>query len=189
MSHSRREVTLPQEAQALLAGDRKAVARVEAWIREVVRFGGWYVPRPAREDVAQEAFLEVWRSISKPEFSVRSSFQGFVRIIAIRTCIRWLREKPPPKPIARAPVGDLESAVAETDLARRILLRLSPGCRRLIRFRCVVGLPYAEIARMLRRSPGALRVQWSQCLRRARVIHQELLAGHKRTSAIAEAET
>ncbi len=158
----------------LLLGDADAVARVGALLRLMVGERGHFIPPDQRDDVIQEAMLDLWRAIVRPDFTLRHGLDAFVRIVAHRRCLDWMRRRRDTAPLderltsnARRP----DDALIERQTAARrewILARLSEGCRELIRLRVGDRLSYRQIGERLCRSEGALRNQMYKCLVRAR---------------------
>jgi len=120
---------------------------------------------------------EVWQAVNRPGFDFVAGFWGFVEVVTSRRCIDWLRAKRrEPSPVAkdirdqgRNPferVLDGERA----KIASQVLQALEPECRKLIAMRLHEGISYKEIARILGKGEGALRVQFYRCIRSARDV-------------------
>ena len=120
---------------------------------------------------------EVWQAVNRPGFDFAAGFWGFVEIVTSRRCIDWIRaQKGEPVPYTadlrdggRNPferVLDGERA----KIASQVLQALEPECRKLIAMRLHEGISYKEIARILGKSEGALRVQFYRCVRGARDV-------------------
>ena len=155
------------------------MAHVEGMVRRVVRYEGYAIPWDEREDVAQEVLLQLWLAVARPDFDHEQSFEAFLRAIACRRCIDWRRRrramvelKPDLIDRGRGP-EEMTSEVERLRIGRRVLARLSPACRELIRLHAAEEKTYGEIGSMLRRSEGALRVQMHACLKAARAIRAE----------------
>ena len=170
-------LTLSEERliREFLLGDSRAVARVEAMIDRVVRFRGYYVPVDERRDLVQEALLTVCQALSKPGFSVRTGFTAFVRSIAHRRCVDWMRRHRTSLPIeieGPVSVDPPDHQLAEEEekaMALEVLKELPEGCRRLIRLHALDQMTYRQIAALQGRSEGSLRNQMSECLKEARM--------------------
>jgi RNA polymerase sigma factor (sigma-70 family) len=177
-----------EEATAFLRGDPETVRRVRATVTAVVRFRGYFIPPEHRLDIAQDSLLDLTKALRRdPSLSFSSGFESFARTIAHRRCVDYVREarhavdlnetSPPTQP-------DPEQAAIAAErlrLYRRVLQRISPSCRDLLKLR-EKGCRYDEIARASGRSAGALRVQFLECLKRAREIARDLARTHGPTS-------
>jgi RNA polymerase sigma factor (sigma-70 family) len=165
-----------QLVREFLLGRTRAVMHVEAWIRRVVRFRGYYVRYQDRRDLVQQVLLELCEALARPEFVLTSGFAPFVRSLAHRRCVDWIRHRRAPGPLDKAIPSValspdeklLERELAE--LARGILEKLQEPCRDLIRLHVMETLSYRQIAEKLGRSEGALRTQMCECLKTAREI-------------------
>lgn len=186
----------PEEALArqFVAGNEHAVAHVQAMIARVVRFRGYYIPTQDQGDVIQEVMLQLCQAFSRPGFSFTRNMDAFVRSVAHRRCVDWMRQRRVteelPEVMADAAVRP-DGAFLErerSDLALRVLQEMAEPCRDLIRLHAGESMTYPQIARLQGRSEGALRVQMYECLREARRIlgriHREQRrgAGEERSS-------
>ncbi len=114
---------LPDHGLALLAagGDRTAfghlVRRHGAQVRLILRRMGADLARA--DDVAQEAFIAAFRAIA--DFRGETSFPGWIRAIAIRKYLRFLKSEQRWAQV---------SAEAALDAGRAILPDPDPGLRR-----------------------------------------------------------
>ena len=166
--------------QQFRSGDSDAVAHVAALTRLVVRSSAYYIPAGEREDVAQEAVLDIYRTVTRPGFGLRRNLDAIVRSIAHRRCVDWLRRQRAASPIgpdvaAESTRPDRILASKETaELILRTLERLGPSCRDLIRLRVVEDLSFRRIAERLERTEGGVRTRMYKCLREARRIFREL---------------
>ena len=151
-----------QLVRLFLQGDPGAVKHLEALVRRVVRFRGYYVPPQESEDLVQQVLLDLCRALGRPGFNLVQGLPAFARSVAHRRCVDWLRHHHAHDPIdPRLPdAGGLpDEKVAEAErrrLALEILSRLPGPCRDLIRMRLESRLSYGEIARTVGRSEGAL---------------------------------
>lgn len=167
----------PGRQHRSLEGRAYLYARAQAAM--VVRI---YHPIPASEqaDIVQTVLAHACQAMAKPDFVLQKDLGAFIRTLAHRSCINWLR-KPPPHvtvPIDRPSLSPLpdERMIANErqDLATQILERLAPTCRELIQKHVYEGLSYAEIAATTGRTEGALRVEMCKCLKKAKELAQEL---------------
>jgi RNA polymerase sigma factor (sigma-70 family) len=161
------------------ARDGAAILEAEALVARIVAYRGFGFGRAEREDLVQEAMAQIWEAIGGGRFDAARSFEAFVRTVATRRCIdghRSRRATSELSPHLVSPEADPESALLareRAEVGRRLLSGLGDGCRELIRLHATEGLTYAEIGRRLQRSEGALRVQMSECLSRARRLLRE----------------
>jgi len=157
-----------------LQGEAGDVARVEARIVRAVHYRGYYVPAQDCGDLVQEVLLEVYEALGRPGFRFTEGFGAFVRSIAYRRCVDWVRRRrahDPIDPQTPAVAMHPDQRIAEEEqkkLALEILGSLPGACRELIRLHAGARLTYREIARRLGRSEGALRTQMCECLKEAR---------------------
>jgi RNA polymerase sigma factor (sigma-70 family) len=152
----------------------EAMARVAREIDAVVRQRGYFIPADQRADVAQDAHLSLWEECARPGFAVRDGSLPFVRTIAHRRCVDWMRKHRPSAPLdPEMPDGNPRPdthylAREEARLGLLVLQGLREPCRELLRLHTVEGKGYTEIAALLGRSEGALRTQMCECLKQAR---------------------
>jgi RNA polymerase sigma-70 factor, ECF subfamily len=129
----------------------------------------------AAEDVASEVWLEVARGMSGFQGD-ESAFRGWLFTLARRRCVdNWRR-------VARAPVrltadhAELDASMPDsaamgaaerlsTEWALRLIARLPREQAEAIVLRVVAGLEVAQVARILGKSPGAVRVAAHRGLR------------------------
>jgi RNA polymerase sigma factor (sigma-70 family) len=161
------------------ARDGAAILEAETLVARIVAYRGFGFGRAEREDLVQEAMAQIWEAIGGGRFDTGRSFEAFVRTVATRRCIdghRSRRATSELSPHLVSPEADPESALLareRAEVGRRLLSGLGDGCRELIRLHATEGLTYAEIGRRWQRSEGALRVQMSECLSRARRLLRE----------------
>ena len=136
------------------------------------------------EDLTQEAFLQVFRSVGS--FRGDSAFSTWLYRVAVNTVLMKLRRrKAPPllsldepvsseSPSLRRDVGkadaNLFSAIDRIAL-RRAMLELPEGCRRIFALHEVEGYQHHEIAKMLDCSVGNSKSQ----LHKAKMKMRDLL--------------
>jgi RNA polymerase sigma factor (sigma-70 family) len=165
---------------AFLRGEADAVARAAALIRQVIRFKGCGIAASAEPDLIQESMLDLWRAVTRTDFRLSATFESFVRSMAYRRCVDWIRRRRRHEPIDPERASDLpppEQALVraeEVALGARVLAALPESCRELFRLRAVACLPYRQIATLRGRTEGALRTQMWECLREAKRILDRL---------------
>jgi RNA polymerase sigma factor (sigma-70 family) len=163
-------------ARRMQSGDAKAVEVVRQRVRRILAFKGLRIPRQDRDDLEQEILAALWQAIKRSDFDFGAGFWGFVEVVTSRRCIDWLRAKKETYSIeenlrdtGKSPVERvLEDERAK--IASQVLGALDPQCRKIVSMRLHEGMPYRQIARSLRKSEGAVRVQMYRCIRAARDI-------------------
>lgn len=178
-------------ARHLKLGRPEAVQEVRRRVKRMVAYDGLTIPLDERDDLEQEVMADIWRAVTNPGFDFSGGFWGFVEVVTSRRCIDWLRARRDKLALseelaspAKGPLGDaLERERAE--LATEVLSALDARCRELVTLRLRDDLSYAEIARALGGSEGALRVQLHRCVGRARQLVKRI--GRARASDRGEA--
>jgi RNA polymerase sigma-70 factor (ECF subfamily) len=162
LSPPSRETAAPEDV--LIArcaqGDRAAQKVLFTRLRpQVLRHVSYLVRRRAEvDDISQEVFLEVFRSL--PSFQGRSSFSTWVHRITVRATYRHLRRQwkgePPPEirmdegePQADADPGANAEIRDRHARALAILEKLSPKKRLVLLMHDLQGLEAAEIAKLV----------------------------------------
>ncbi len=143
--------------------------------------------RQEAEDLAARVFVQALGHIQEFEPD-RGSFSAWLFTIAHNLAANWYRQRARQKstPLELAPEqeesGDAIEQVAEAESVRRAIAGLPPERQHLIVLRYVEGLSHAEIARILGRSEGAVRMLLLRTLRSLR----EELGPEGRATAIEE---
>lgn len=161
-----------------LEGDAYTHARAQAGL--VVR-SYRKIPRSEQQDIVQTVLAKACQAMARPDFEFRKEPGVFIRTLAHRACINWFRKHRPGVPIefdrpSLSPLP-LDKIIAHerVALATEIMSQLAPACRELIQKHLFEGLSYGEIAAATGRSEGALRVEMTRCLRKARELTRRLL--------------
>lgn len=160
----------------LLRGEVEAVQNVRERIRRILSYRRIKIPDHARDDLEQEIMTDLWQAVNRSGFDFSAGFWGFVETVSARRCIDWLRAQKENMPVVEniCDKGEtpLESVLSgeRSELASQVLEALDPGCRKIINMRLKEGISYREIAQILGRSEGALRVQMHRCIQNARHI-------------------
>lgn len=124
--------------------------------------------REAADDLAQEVFLKAYLAL--PRFQGKSEFGTWLYRISVNHIKDFLRKKGRAKEVSLEDVGEISlsdrdqadkavlEAEAETrrDLVRRSVEGLPDKYRVILTLRDIQGLPYDEISRVLRLSPGTV---------------------------------
>jgi len=141
------------------------------------------------EDLTQEAFLQVFRSISS--FRGDSAFSTWLYRVAVNTVLMKLRRrKSPPivsldepvsseSPSLRRDVGKADlhlSGAIDRITLRRVMQELPEGCRQIFALHEVQGYQHHEIAKMLDCSIGNSKSQ----LHKAKMKMRDLLFPKRR---------
>jgi RNA polymerase sigma-70 factor (ECF subfamily) len=140
------------------------------------------------EDLTQEAFLQVFRSVGS--FRGDSAFSTWLYRVAVNTVLMKLRRKFPPlvsldepvsseSPSLRRDVGKADpelSGVIDRIALRRAMQELPEGCRKIFTLHEVQGYRHQEIARMLDCSVGNSKSQ----LHKAKMKLRDLLFPKRR---------
>lgn len=128
------------------------------------------------EDILQEAFIKVFRSIDQFD-EQRGSLEGWIRRITVNTAIEhWRRRNKRFLELNHGQVPD-QPVVAEADLCMaeeeilQLIAGLPPGFRLIFNLYAIEGYSHAEIAQQLRITESTSRSQ----LARARRLLQEAL--------------
>jgi RNA polymerase sigma-70 factor, ECF subfamily len=170
----------------LRSGDAEALRLVRDRVRRILRFRGLWIPEDELADLEQEVMTQVWRAVNRTGFDPEAGIWGFVEVVTARRCIDWLRSRRASEPLEETWPDTRRDPLRSTlgresrRLAAETLAALDEPCRELISLRIQQDLGFAEIARRLGRSEGALRVQMYRCVRSARRALELLAGGPKR---------
>jgi RNA polymerase sigma-70 factor (ECF subfamily) len=173
---------LRELARQLRKGSPEAVRVVQARVRRILGFRGYRIPAVERQDLEQEIMTQVWQAVNRTGFDPELGFWKFIEVVTARRCIDWLRasrEETELPAEVEAEGGPEKSALAgeRVRLAYAALSQLGKPCRDLIYLRIGMNRSYRELATLLGRSEGALRVQMHRCVERARGIVAEMSRG------------
>lgn len=137
--------------------------------------------RAEAEDLTQEVFLRALRALDRYQ-EMGAPFRAFLATIA-RNLIRthWKTSRAGPITLARWPdlPGDEadpeQSVIVAAELAqlRHALETLSPDYQTVLRLRLLDGRSADEVAALMRRSPGAVRVLQHRALTALRAVLQK----------------
>jgi RNA polymerase sigma-70 factor (ECF subfamily) len=142
--------------------------------------------RTEAEDVVQEAFLRVFRSIGK--FRGDASFYSWLYRIVVNLCLDRSRRAPARSTVlldeeqdvsdAASPVEQDERSAVETRLqVHALLAQLGDDLRVTLLLREVVGLSYVEIAGQLEVPIGTVRSRLSAAREQFRRLWERMEAG------------
>ncbi len=155
-------------------GEKEAFGKLyNIYQKKIYRFVYFMVyDEPLAEDITQNTFLKAWNSISR--FSIeKGSFQSFLYTIARNTVIDYQRKK---KDSVLDPISELYIESGENienefikreegKKVRKSLMFLPEFDRQLIILRYFEEMSYHEIARVVKKNEGALRVKIHRALR------------------------
>jgi len=179
-------------------GDHEAFAQLmRLHQRRVFSLIANLIRRPAEvEDIAQEVFLKVYRSLGR--FDFRAAFSTWLYRIAVNECYDHLRRQRAQKSGAGKEVqlgepGDLEGLAApgrSPDVARQAELRqlveqlfgrLPAHDRLLLGLRELEGLSVEEIAGVMNSKENTVKVQLFRARKRLLELHRRSLARRARS--------
>lgn len=138
------------DARAFDAFYREALPRLRAFVRQLLGDDS------AAEDVAQEAFIQLWRRPNgfDPE---RGSLRAYLFGIGRKRAADWWRER---KTGPDAAVAEMQAGGLAMDASSAIgdaFARLAPDQRSLLWLREVEGQSYAELAEIFEIPVGTVR--------------------------------
>jgi RNA polymerase sigma factor (sigma-70 family) len=174
----------PGTIAAAQAGDERAYAAIYAhYSARIFTLIYRLVPRRAQaEDLLQEVFIEVLRSVST--FTGAGSFGGWLRSIAVNKCLSHLRSpwRRTMLWLDETSIDEIESTHAAPPDASYIdrteletaMSQLSPITRAVVWLHDVEGYTHAEIGQRLNRTASFSKSQ----LARAHARLRELLTTH-----------
>jgi len=158
-----------------MRGAPAAVASATAIVGRAAQTRGYYIPHEERPDLIQEILVDVIREARTHDFQSDASFAAFVRVLAYRRCVDWVRRdrlavrmswNPSVLPAPDEPLLEKE----RLRLGVEVVAKLREGCRTLFALHAGRGLSYGEIGSLLGRTEGALRTQLYECLKAAQKI-------------------
>ena len=119
------------------------------------RFLRWYLgDSQAEEDVAQETFLQLWRTPNGFN-PARAPLKRYLFGIARKRAADWWRRRPAPPP-STVPERQIPAAEAGT-LLENALAHLDPESRTLVWLRQAEGYSYVELAEIFQIPLGTVR--------------------------------
>lgn len=164
-------------AARFLAGDPATVAETIRLIRAAVSARGFYIPFDDRAEVTQEVLMQVWNQLTRPTAEPPRNYPAWVRTIAYRRCVDWMRAYTPAEPVEGdaepAPGASPEGRVLDRErreIGARVLAALREPCRDLIRRYVVEGLTFREIAESTGGLEKTVRNRMYKCIQEARTL-------------------
>lgn len=163
-------------------GSRQAFGEIyRILLPKIFRFV-WYEvhDKQTAEDLTQVTFLRLWKAIHSYD-EEKGSFPSFAFAIARNLIIDWQRKK---RPMSLEVIGEVEKRddtmerLIQHDIVDRVrqaLTLLSAQDRQLVVLRHFEEVPYEEIAKIVGKQEGAVRVQLHRILRQLKGILKESL--------------
>ena len=173
--------------RGFLEGDAASVRQIDVWIGQVLRHPGLRFGNDV-EDVAQQVRRKLLISFRDGRFEGTASLRTYVWRAAQHAAIdhaRHRRTRPSPLSIDDVaepsdPAVSPEKALLQQErraLFALVLDRLEEGCRELFSLIVFDQLSYAEIARRLRTTEGAVKVRALRCREKAVVEFKSVTSG------------
>lgn len=131
--------------------------------------------KPTAEDLTQVTFLRLWKAIRSYD-EEKGSFPSFAFAIARNLIIDWQRKK---RPVSLEKIGEVEKRddtmerLIQHDIVDRVrqaLTLLSTEDRQLVVLRHFEEVPYEEIAKIVGKQEGAVRVKLHRILRQLKKL-------------------
>ena len=129
--------------------------------------------RPAADDIAAETWLQIVRSLARFRGD-EGPFRAWVFTIARNKVIDWRRYESgrptqdlQPEHLDIASADDTENAALEqlsTERALALIATLPPDIAEIVTLRVVAGLDVAQVAKLVHKRPGAVRVSSHRAL-------------------------
>lgn len=137
----------------------------------------WYEVRDKQtaEDLTQVTFLRLWKAINSYD-TEKGSFSSFTFAIARNLIIDWQRKK---RTVSLEAIGEVEERddIVEkliqhdtVDGVRQALATLPDEDRQLVVLRYFEEVPYEEIAKIVGKQEGAVRVKLHRILRQLKKL-------------------
>jgi RNA polymerase sigma-70 factor, ECF subfamily len=161
-----------------------------AKVRCTIGFPLWRFSPSETEDLIQESFLEILRSL--PSFRGDSALSTFIVRIAKNVCISYLRKKTAlkrPKCVSPDPEMqhyllpssnyDYDAALIhneELDFLKSGLTRVTPDCQTIIKLRYFEEKSYEELVSLMNLPLGTISSRLKRCLLKLRDIMQNYSA-------------
>jgi RNA polymerase sigma-70 factor (ECF subfamily) len=176
------ELPFEQTLAAARSGDEQAFAALwRALHPALLRYLRVIAPKIA-DDVASETWLQVVRALAR--FSGdEASFKSWLFTIARNKVTDTVRQAAR-RPIEISDDGDTSAPAAPDDTAAAVIERIDTEAAlaliaqlpadqaEVVMLRVVAGLDVADVARVVRKSPGSVRVTSHRALRRLRELLQ-----------------
>jgi len=168
MSGNEAEISLVQRA---VKRDSAAFATLyDKYVGRIYGYAYYLVHnRKDAEDITQEVFIKAWKAIDRYK-DIGAPFVAWLTAIAHNLAVNHNRYQAGKK--HNIPLGETEvpstavetnpEAMAEANLnksyVRKAILKLKGEKQKVIMMRCIEGFSYREIAHLLNKSEGSVRV-------------------------------
>jgi RNA polymerase sigma-70 factor (ECF subfamily) len=112
-------------------------------------------------DAVQEAMIRAWRDL--PGLREPDRFDAWLHRILVNTCLESMRRRRrrvvevPITPIDHPATNDVAGSLADRQLIDEALARLDPGHRAVVALHYLLGMPQADIARVLGVPQGTVK--------------------------------
>ena len=169
--------------ERLMRGDRDAVDLAGSWIDAVLRLQ-FRALQEEWDDLRQEALRRIVQNLRHGRFEGRSGLHTYIHRVAKNVAIDAMRRAYR----RREGTGDSRSLVAarstqrsdeqtlvDRDFLRTLLERLPEADRLLLRLVYGDHLSYAEVARALETTEGAVKARMARCKHRILSQHRRLV--------------
>ena len=177
----------PEVIQGFLEGNARCLTQIDVWIGEVLRHPGLRLGND-REDVAQQVRRKLLTALRDGRFQGTASLRTYVWRAAQHTAVDHLRHRrTQPLPLSIDDVAEPNDPAVSPETAflqreRRalfalVLERLDEACRELFHLIVFDELSYAEIARRLRSTEGAIKVRALRCREKAVREYKSVTSG------------
>jgi RNA polymerase sigma-70 factor (ECF subfamily) len=118
-------------------------------------------------DITQEVFVELWKTLPRLHYRSEGEFYSLIYTITRRKVSRFYRFRRPT--VSLEDLGDLEgfddsSTQSETEEALSLVRTLPSADREAVELRYLAGLPFSEIARVMKSSEGAVKIRVQRAL-------------------------
>lgn len=161
-------------------GDKDAYGEIyKLFLKQIFRFINFSVRNyELAEDLTQNTFFKAWRALDSFSLS-RGSFRAFLFAIARNLIIDWSRRKKelPLETIENFPaLEDPEEDFSKKEIKEniwRVLEKLEKEEKQLIVLRFFEELKFWEIAKILGRKEGAVRVSTHRILKKLKIYLKE----------------
>lgn len=165
-----------------LEGDIESHRLVGGWIAEVLRYKGLGLGGDA-EDLSQDVKRKLLISLRGDRFRGAASLRTYVWKATQRTVIDHFRARrlrrggvdPDQVPEPQDASPDAHDQVVSREVLGRLMKLLGEECRKLFILAFLEDRPYAEIARTLGATEGAIKTRMVRCRAHAAEIHRALV--------------
>lgn len=124
------------------------------------------------EDITAQVFLDALRAI--PRYRPQGHFAAWLFSIVRRRCADHHRGAPPPLELLDAlPAQTDQASTVHNEKLNALLGRLPAADLELLRLRYAADLDYAQIGKLLHRTPAAVKMQHHRVVSKLRALWEE----------------